>query len=329
MKKIILILAIPFALFSCRKDVNSTNSENIPELQVQNNRMVFRDLATLDHKIAEFDKNGMQASMEFKKQFPGFKNLGELLENAAENHELRKFGFPHYMLSILNESGEFQVGDTIVAYLKGYKYYIPGNDEAILNRIRTDGSFAESYSLRAKAGVMPVTLRSTSQEAVSSVNLGLSSGVDARHQLQFWAQAPAAGWRKYVHEIQSYYDNWVNGAGCNGYVWRSRLYLRMKLEWKGSDWQPAGETRNINYSVGGAVNLMISGTSTAVDTYIINSSGNVTQNYDQVVLLGMFDNQTRCPQGLNLRVSISGSIYQHIVGDAQVNEWNNTGNPLW
>jgi hypothetical protein len=134
--------------------------------------------------------------------------------------------------------------------------------------------------------------------------------------------------RKYVNELYAMYDNVAYFQG--GFSYHTILYLRIKLEWKGSGgWKTAGEYRFISYNFTSNISFRDFNFYTPYQFKSYNSNGFIERNRDLNLVLfeGGFNyfNGTFTP---NYDVEIKGSITQAIsnkvptaTGGGQCNTW--------
>lgn len=332
-----VLLLAAITLYSCKKEQSdsvSTSKENekISEVQnpvVENSRMVFSSHDAF-YKFVDAIDNNDPAIGEKLRRIQGFTSLYDriksydLSENelpASLNNYL-EFGLPESFQRVLNADGEVIIGDQLVWYYNSYKYYINKAESGKLQVVKENPDVTDVRKTKVGKELAPVNIKSTDQ---ARVWMGLTNGPDARHQREFWQYAPAAGNRKYVHEIQAYTDTYFDGVF---YQWNSRVILRIKMEWRGKRWQPAGETRQISYNLtssnvfyGPPFGYLIPANTTF--------TGNVTQSGDVSRMVAQAAGSGTFGSGNGWSIELSGTIYQHVVGDVQSNEWYNTGYPLW
>jgi hypothetical protein len=324
-------------LHSCKKsEITSTETLGQTEKQtlsaepvIDNNRLVFSSHKEFYKFVDRIDNNDPAVAV-FLLNKKGFTSLYSRIsaynltdEDMPESlNQYLEFGLPESFQKVLNSDGEIEIGNQIVWYHNGFKYFINKADKAKLNEIKNNPTAADVEKISVGSKVIPVN---TLNETGARTWMGLANGPDARHQREFWQNAPAAGNRKYVHEIQAYTDAYFDGVF---YVWNTRVILRIKMEWKGKKWKPAGETREISYNL--TCNNVLYAPPFA---YVIPPNavltGGATQSGDFQVMVAQANGSGTFGGGSGWDVELRGTIYQHVVGDSQSNEWFNTGNPLW
>jgi hypothetical protein len=187
-----------------------------------------------------------------------------LVQSVSEDTKLTDdFDLPNFYASIVNEKGEFQIGDTVVFLNGGQSYYIPTSQESSL---KTNGTFNLS------------SIQSYPKYPVTTTYMSKSGNTfDARYQFEY--DAEGRRW-KIVYEVAIFHDR--------GTQW---VYFRMKLErrhkrknWK---WDVVNNPRRV------FVNNLISQvqfvpTNTPFSRSCTNSFPNVTGttyngNYEQIL----------------------------------------------
>ncbi len=342
--RLMAFFAITVFVASCKKNelqAPEATASGTDQIRTNHGRLVFASTAAFYTAMNKLDRcNAAQlADFEKGKAYTSFSNAfaltGEDTELPVATRQLLKL--PPGIRSLLNANAEIQIGDTIIWYNNGIKYYIPGASEAELQRIKVH---PEQARLKAMYEIKtaPVRLNTNDQDITAPASIYLSNSADARHQYEFWQQAPAAGWRKYVHEVAAYTDYAYvapNTCGQATYWYNTGCYLYIKLEWKGRrGWNPAGESRNISY------NLTCSGSSASprgcgiVDYlgFYTTPVGSTTQSSNLTLVLGTAGGYTVSSSGyypIGWTLSVEGSISQNVVGDVPSNAWTNTGYPLW
>jgi hypothetical protein len=355
MKKIIssnLIAAAIISVFisglsSCKKEPfqkeNPVQASLAEGIRTANGRLVFKDNEAFYKTMEVLDKSNDETRVNFEKK-PGFISFRNAINNVAEDHaysvaETELMNMPPAIQLMLNSNGEVQVGNDIIWYNNGTKYYVPETDAAQLEKIKQNPDMAaaakkSSYFLKFSK---PKSNTGTSSGGIVPNWVYLSNSADARHQREFWQNSPAAGNRKYVHELGVYTDYYYvapNTCGQATYSYYTGCYLYIKMEWRGRRWKPAGETREINYNINCSGSTSVARGCGIVDNFgfNVNPVANTTSNGTYTITMFTFSNLTVSNSGyypIGWSVNVEGTIYQHVVGDVTSNEWYNTGYPLW
>ncbi|QNK62681.1 hypothetical protein H7F33_19430 [Pedobacter sp. PAMC26386] len=235
----LFILAFSGIVISgCKKSgENSEPNESIKDSKTEaihnvNGRLQFASTKALNQTLESLRNKETDYLKNWENQ-QGFKSLRS--SPAEEGGLLSSFGFPQHYAAVINEKGEYMVGDTIVWFNKGLKHMIPGNDEAKLAKVKQNPATSE-ISFQAGATTLNRNLSTKSGSTITmGVDLGNGNG-DARYQKEFRHDNDPGSIRKIIFEIQNY----VEDAGKFGKL--HMLYTRIKQEYKGSQWRPAGET---------------------------------------------------------------------------------------
>ncbi|MDN3583915.1 hypothetical protein [Mucilaginibacter flavus] len=232
MKKILLIklsvaLVATTIFFSCKKENHSATETKNQVLSAsvtsKNGRLVFKNSSAYNETASVLLNKDLNYLTNWEKDF----NFTSLRSDSSASQSYDRFGFPAFYGSILNNKGEYMIGDTIVYFNNGYKYLIPNNDEALLAKIKTDPSIA---ALKFKAGIVPVNTSSAVKSgSLSTQSTSLSGGgTDARYQHQFLRNGDPNSQRKFVFEI----FNYVESAGQTSICY---VRTRIKQEYLGGN----------------------------------------------------------------------------------------------
>ncbi|MFL5349108.1 MAG: hypothetical protein ACJ8AT_30275 [Hyalangium sp.] len=331
------------SVLGCNADHDLEN-EDVSKVSIKNGRLVFENDEAFHETIAHLDKmderelEAWEARLKIESYQERFKTLGrnnEAGELSAADEEF--FKFPVSYRTVINVNGEVQVGDSILWYDNGNIYSVPSNDEALLQRIKENPSLATPKGKYSIARLSEGVLGDSEVKSGQRVGIDMLGGLDARHQYEFYQYGDTGSKRKYVHELFSYTQvTWYP----DGYSYNSNLYLRIKLEWRGrSSWKPAGETRNIKYSLDSSAvlcNMHVPPvTSQSQCGFLYTNSyitGDFVRSSDLDVLMGTASSYQYTNTGGGnpyWSVEVSGSIYQHVQGDWPSNAWSNYGYPLW
>ncbi len=335
--KFVVLLLLIFSISSCKKQIDTPLKENVnntfsEDLKTAQGRFVFTSakafVNTLDllskksvHEARAFILKYNIATLEALNSRQGNDQSSDFIRNESD------FSLPYIYSLLLNESGEVQIGNEVIVYKDGVKYYFPVEE------------YHAGLSLASAKKKKDIEIKSISKKnSTNNSRISFSdNGLDARWQREFYQQSyQNNGTRKFVHEIVSftdYYDFYDPVTGLSGYTFYTQLFLRIKLEWKGRrNWNPAGEYRDISYNLTKDIylrNVVFPYTSQyAFIPFTGNISDFRTQNSDLQVQLGGFSGNT-VNGGVYWEVDLRGNIYQYVLGDLVLNSWNNIGSPLW
>ncbi len=342
MKKTSIYIAtlfiLTFSLFSCQKEeIKVSDNQNTNQPKFENGRLVFKNSDSFFAFTKELNKKNDAELMQLEKNLGHHSLFTKLqVQDSEETDEstFADFNFPRSLQFVINQAGEYQVGDEIFWYNNGIKHVITQANESKLAEIKKNPKLSEKY-FQVKSTVQQVT-----PSASGRLNIG-ANNLDARHQREFWQYscleaAGRQGWRKYVHEIVTYTEYY----GGTGYF--SSIDLRIKLEWKGRRyWEPASETREIGFILNGSV-THYNGLSTNTFPISLTSSVDSNNQYYYIdftsiplfrrsgdVYVNLLYNRGGLYTGISWAVELNGIIYHHVVNDIPSNGWVNNGYPLW
>lgn len=344
------LFALPlFALFffACKKDISDqdsaidkTTKEEVKSPKEENGRLVFDSHENFYAFMDDLDGGKVTVNTNFfslQKVFDKAAQEEDESDISPEIKDLQSFNFPSSFAKVLNSKGEVKIGNEIIWYHSGKKYFISISNEPELENIKlVPEKIAKAYDAGSK--LMPVNPEDISAEETNNrVTLAAGGALDARHQREFnQVYPPNGGPRKYVHEIRTYTESYTSNVNSYNIVYRyAKVLLRIKMEWKTSrgKWRPAGETRNVTINVTGNATMKNDGGSgyyTAGPE--INQNYSLQVNSDHDVILGIYYVDTYGTGEVQWQLDLWGTIYQHVVGDNVSNGWYNTGTasyPLW
>lgn len=161
--------------------------------------------------------------------------------------------FPVGHTSVLNSNAEVKIGDTIVWYNQGIKYYFPNNDEKSLKSAKESSLMQNNLRLRSEYKITKLDLSSKAMDN-SRINVPAGNGVGTNGYQFTFPYCQNGTSRKYIHELYSVLDGQIGFTfpnGQTGYNYHTSLTLRIKLEYRTSKgkWLAAGENRKLDYYV--------------------------------------------------------------------------------
>ncbi|WP_338766390.1 hypothetical protein WAF17_03675 [Bernardetia sp. ABR2-2B] len=321
MKKLSIVFLLFFLFSSCEQQEELTSLEiatkKTDNLTIKDKRFVFDNQEHFQSFMQSFTNKSEQELENWSKS-----NTVKSLLITGVSEEFEQFNFPTAFKAIINENGEYQIGNSIVWYNDGFKYFV--NNEEELKSIKENPSLStKKAKVESKiVGKMP---------SLQRVVLGANT-IDARHQREFFQNNNSGSKRKYVHELVTYteYLGAYHPIFGNGYTIISYLYLNIKLEYKGnrrrSRWKPAGESRRVFYSLSGSSTISFDGLSQPTNSF--NFSEDLTRSGDRQLSLGGFSTgfETKSPVWT---VEVNGFIDHSVVGDVASNRWFHEGYPMW
>jgi hypothetical protein len=306
MKSTIFIsLAMFLAVASCTPDDDNVAS-------VQSDRLKFN---SMDDFHATYSTLAKIQTVDGLQNWANSRNHSTLLSS----EDLGIENYSEALKTILNKDFEFEVGDNVIWFNNGTLYSFSKDQVSNREALKVNPeSCLKIGSIQLSA--IGATSGDLTGGRTATVGLPLD-GLDARNQKEFpmYAYRPCGGnivytntLRKYVHEVY----NETHRTYPTAYSYQ---YLRIKLEYKGSKWRPAGEQREINVNVSGTVTpvgfpSMPYSASGSWDCY----SGNLLLHLNTVAY---GPSVISLP---NIAFSMTGSIYHRIKDDDIGNAWTNT-----
>jgi hypothetical protein len=231
--KLLLFTLIVFS--SCKKsEENTVITQPKTTVSIQNGRVKFSSTLELNSTL-ELLKN---KSTKYLNNWEDQVGIKSLRRDTNMSEDLENFHFPELLLTIINHNGEYMVNDTIIWYNKGYKHYIPNKDENQLSKIKQNPALSK---IKFPAGATLIPLNEVvksnvplNESKVKITSVTMTNGsIDARYQKEFYNDY--GNLRKIIFELYHYTEQ--GPVGYNSY-----LYTRIKQEYKGKNWAPAGET---------------------------------------------------------------------------------------
>jgi hypothetical protein len=250
MKKNLFLFIMLLLAVGC-SDETLTSNRNDTDLSVENGRLVFRNKESFEKIIVKLSKMDEKTLNDWKSRY-SFNSLNDRLEGIGQNdseitaQDEEYYKFPSFYWNVLNSKGEVKVGDEIFWYNNGARHAV--KTESDLEQIKLDPSKSVK---KAPYFFNTHEIHTTNDQAGRTIGenltIGHGSGTYAPNQYQFsycYNGTP----RKYVNELVSLVQYEFDSGG--GFVYHVWLYLKIKLEYKGSStWKPAGEYRFIDINL--------------------------------------------------------------------------------
>lgn len=302
MRKTIFFLIGLIALSCTKEEQNSLVNDKI---DIVSDRLSFKDMQEFNETYSSLAYIDTKEELLY---WANSKNHSTLLDSS----DSLIVNYSDALKTLLNKDSEFELGDSIIRLSNGNLYASP--KDVYSKDKQREGNI-----------IGKITLQNINESNTRAVNIGLN-GINARNQKEFnqkyyqpcgGASRTLSGLRKYIHEIYS------ERISYGGPVVRTRLFLRIKLEYKGSSgWKPASEQRDISYNISGTAYLYPSGAGNPFN--LTNNLDCFSGNKDVLIsdIIGSY------PYEPTWTVSMTGTIYQHIKGDISSNAWSNNGD-LW
>jgi hypothetical protein len=287
------------ATISCTKETTKI----VPNEAAKSDRLIFRDFKEYLSTTSMLSRISSTTDLQLWAQERGHSTLLSDTSSTLAN-------YPPALRTILNKDSEFQMGDSIVWFNKG-NFYTYSRESTNTKDLKSNPNL---YKI---SGSVTTSILNSSSARTTTI---LSNSVHAEFQYQFTQHAYqpcggsityADGNRKFISELADVTTNYGTSYG-------NILYLRIKLEWKGSSWKEASEQRDITYNFDGTIQYWVG------------------QNYTNLLPLhtsGVFSCATGNPYSGNLWipeqdqygaslwgvphwvVNLSGTVTQHVLGD--------------
>ena len=328
----VLLAGLVLTFNACKKngDQASIVTKEEGTVKVENGRLAFKTNKDYYNYI-ESVQNETSAKAGFRSLYAALQASYKKADSDAGLSptlaDLDKFGFPSGFLATLNEKGEVKIGDEIVWYHNGNKYWISASEEASLETIKQRPEQIKKF--------YPYTSTKLQNEN-ARVDLG-NTGLDARNQYVFFPISALSGTgmvgsnRKYVHEIYGKVDPYTDPTLPGIQLYKAHVILRLKMEWRGCcDWNPnASEERSETVAISGTATLPgMSRLSTYIQgpNFTINNSRPSTHENIDITLV-IADVVGALPSTWS--VEINGTITSNFIGSTEASgKWVNTG-ALW
>lgn len=290
MKKFCVYFIVSISIFACSEEKIGVNKNDRTDVSVENGRISFKDSKAYFETISALNKMDERSLASWQSKYKINSLMKYFEENQMSDSELKHedlINFPYGYTSVLNSDAEVKIGDALVWYNQGTKYFVSNGDESLLQALKLDPSLNSSQIVKLKYTIKKIEPKNEAYSS-SRINYPANSGVGTNgYQFQF-SYCLNGTQRKYINELYAIQDQVAGILG--GYQYHTSLTLRMKLEYRTSKgaWRVAGENRNINYSVTESLRLISSGfsiTSPLTGYYVNTISGNTTRNTDLLVTL--------------------------------------------
>jgi hypothetical protein len=181
-KQILALICIITVLIGCNEADMLPPLES-DDVKVENGRLVFRDIDHFFKTVGKINKMNNQELMSWEKSYK-FKSLSHRMDLAHERdselsaEELDYSKFPLGYLMILNDAGEVRIGDKLVRYNNGVKYYAASEEE--LESVKSNPATAR------EKGEYRIERKELDQKGSADQRINLNIGsIDARYQKEF------------------------------------------------------------------------------------------------------------------------------------------------
>jgi len=295
----------------------SCTNESIKVDALKTDRLVFSSDEEFSKTYQLLAKMSTKAEQE---QWAKDKNHSTLLNS----QDPAIVDYSEALKTILNSDYEFQIGDNTIWFNKGNLYSFSKDQLLNLPELKKN---TENYTPYGSVKSLQIESKNNNKTARTE-DIGLGWGkLDARNQYPFTqhhyqpcggTNRSLNGTRKYVHEI---YDETITLPGP-GPVRTSNLYLRIKLEYKGSSWAPAGEQRQTTVNVSG--NFTMTGIGIPNSNFYSIYASNDCYSGNWVIPIATVTHGPYYTEPPHWFISMQGAISHSVKGDDLENAWTNT-----
>ena len=202
---------------SCKEqtiDSPEKRSSSIENVFIEKGMLSFSSEKDYINKVRDINLSKEEIErLDSKGEFRSMMLDPESLDEFEQNH------LAGVSATFLNKDKRVIVGDLIYLFHRGNIYTISKETVFKSNLLNED-----ILKQGKKAGNYKKTIIGDfSKKALTSIG---GNAVDASHQHEFVQQYPSVGNRKYVHELYSLSITYPS------YVMESKLFLRLKMEWR-------------------------------------------------------------------------------------------------
>lgn len=258
---VIVLLTSLFALQSCNNElpevsnsISNNSAISTSSIVIINGRLRFANQEVFEKIRTELSKAKTANLIGQWEKTLSFNSLRKKSISEPESEAaalLNFFHFPLFYAAMMNEEGEYQIGDDIFWYNQGFRYHASSESELLIikkkpgnSKDRTQAGAYRKDSLAVKDG--------------NSANRTQDSGdpADARYQYSFpggYSTFPGS-YLKFIYETYVYteYNQLCGnqpGTGCDFYT---TLFLNIRLQESipgFSDWHLSGVSRYVTYNL--------------------------------------------------------------------------------
>jgi hypothetical protein len=331
----LLLAGVLLTFNACKKGADpvapgTPGNKEVGSVRVENGRLAFNTNKDY-YKYIETVQSGTADKAGFRSLHTAlnaaYKKKDSDAGLSATLKDLDQFEFPEGFLATLNEKGEVKIGNEIIWYHNGNKYFIPAAEEANLETVKQSPDQIKKF--------LPY-LTSTPRNARQYINV---TSLDARNQHEFFpldvnGNGLVGSSRKYVHEIYGKFDPYTDPSLPGVALHKAYFILRLKMEWRGCcDWNPnASEPRTEALAISGFAKLPGMGRLSSYDlgpNFTVNETrSSVRENIEYTLVIadvvGGFAGGNN-----NWDCEVNGTITSSFNGATDASgQWINTG-ALW
>lgn len=233
------------SLVSCAKDESIAQPKVTTGVKIVNGRLAFADQKAFDNVNAQLWQKSSAEMNQWEKSV-GFNSLRTRYAqqpNAQQPNAqqpikspaavlMEKFGFPPSYATLINEAGEYQIGDTIFWFHENFKHGVASEEELAL--VKQNPAISK---VKYSAGIVPE--KTITGNAITNTGTLSGNSGDTRYYHGFYYK-PANQWTtgtyRIIYQTESYAEQRAFGH------FFTTLTLKMKLEFEaaGGGWYKPG-----------------------------------------------------------------------------------------
>lgn len=251
LRKKLFSVVLACVAFSCSDPVGDSNASGTGDITVIDNRLVFKTEDIYQATLNQLSIMTPDKRFEWTKQF-SFNSLeGTMIKLESRDEYAEKYGWnslnPAHSF-VLNDQGLIQIGNDVVLYRNGNKYY-----QNVVAYNADKNSITRSANI-ASYGWQTGSTRVTDASArpITAPNNGLNDGTYGCGGAQHEFQLSDGSWRKWIYVFRGSYETFGPGGACGGSSANIRLWLCMEQYGRtktSKPWSNTTDNRNLSWNV--------------------------------------------------------------------------------
>jgi hypothetical protein len=253
-------LPIALGLNGCSKKEQTIEpltqrSINSPDVQLVNGRLSFTDervfdqvRGALEHKLRLTPGSAELDSWEKSLHFTSLRSiaatqvsqLASQKTSTVEYDLMNSFGFPDFYASLINSSGEYQIGNKIYWFHDKFKYEAASESELAAIK-QSPNSAKVKYSAGIK--IIKSTILKLGKSYQPNTTIGSQNPQDDyKYHYEFYLNNDPGSYRRIMYNIRIYVEDRGNDPGNYAHYFYTNLSLLIKYEYFNNyyqAWYPA------------------------------------------------------------------------------------------
>lgn len=232
---LITLLIISF-LTSCKKETEQVSPTTSAKVAVKNGRLAFKDTKTLLSVLDELKAMSIDEQAKKWEEQYSYTSLRKFNLTNSSEARLVDMHLPLSLRMVLNENGEYQVGNDIAWYNKGQVHFISNLDETQLAKVKENPLLSEHKGTVTTKKVDDESAMTT----MGSISAQSGDQRDARYQHEWLMNGTSNDRRKTVYEIYVVTSQVgpSNSPYYGAYESHYDFYMKVKFEWYWRGWNP-------------------------------------------------------------------------------------------